>query len=178
MFGKILCGPPGNDGNYSASINYISRPDNPIGDDLQRLHNHEFGNIADDWVSMSREDRAALAVVTKTTRHNGTQFEVPLPWRMGSNRLPDNREIALHRLNKPKGRLKKNAPFEEAYCNAMKRNLELGYIECAIGESEKEQPLWYLPHQPVINSKKPWKTRVVFDCAAECAGINQNDRLL
>ncbi|VDP90760.1 unnamed protein product [Echinostoma caproni] len=178
MFSWILCGPLSNDGNYSASINFISRPGNPIGDDLERLYNHAFGDIADDRVSMSREDQAALAVVTETTRHNGTQFEVPLPWQTGSNRLPGNREIALHRLNYLEGRLKRNAQLKEAYCNAMKRNLELGYIEHAMGGIEKEQPLWHLPHHPVINPKKPQKIRVVFDCAAKCAGITLNDRLL
>ncbi|VDP90383.1 unnamed protein product [Echinostoma caproni] len=87
---------------------------------------------------MSREDRAALTVVLKTARHNGIQFEVPLPWRTGSNRLPDNREIALHRLNYLKARLKRNAQLKEAYCNAMKRDLELGYVERAMREIKKE----------------------------------------
>ncbi|VDP71431.1 unnamed protein product [Echinostoma caproni] len=118
MFGWILCGPLGNDGNYSTSINFISRSDNPIKDDLERLYNHEFGNIADDRVSMSRKDRATLAVVTETTRHNETQFEVPLSWRTGSNRLPHNREVVLHRLNYLNGRLKK-AYSKEAYRNAI-----------------------------------------------------------
>ncbi|VDP82173.1 unnamed protein product [Echinostoma caproni] len=54
MFGRILCGPLGHDGNYSASINFISRSDNRIEHDQYRLYNHEFGDIAD--------DRAALAV--------------------------------------------------------------------------------------------------------------------
>ncbi|VDP84838.1 unnamed protein product [Echinostoma caproni] len=114
-----------------------------MGDDLERLSNHEFGDIADDRVSMSREDRAALATVVKTTRYNGTHFEVPLPWRTGFNRLPDNL----------KGRLKRNVQLKEAYCNAMKRNLDLGYIERAVGEAEKEQPLWYPPHHPVYKTK-------------------------
>ncbi|VDP88043.1 unnamed protein product [Echinostoma caproni] len=47
-----------------------------------------------------------------------------------------------------------------------------------MGEIEKEQPLWYLPHHPLINPKKPQKIRVVFDCAAKLAGIALNDRLL
>ncbi|VDP89220.1 unnamed protein product [Echinostoma caproni] len=142
------------------------------------LYNRDFGDIAEDQVSMSREDRAALTVVTETTRHNGTQFEVLLRWRTGSNRLPDNRDTALHRLNYLKGRLKRNEQLKEAHFNAMKCKLELGYIERAMGEIEKEQPLWYLPHHPVINHKKPQKIGVVFDFAAECAGIALNDRLL
>ncbi|VDP87009.1 unnamed protein product [Echinostoma caproni] len=79
MFSWILCGPLGNDGDYSVPINYISRPDNPMGDDLEWIYTHEFRDIADDRVSISREDRAALAIVTETTGHSGTQFEVSLP---------------------------------------------------------------------------------------------------
>ncbi|VDP88680.1 unnamed protein product [Echinostoma caproni] len=74
-------------------------------------------------------------------RYNGIQFEESLPWRTGSNRLPDNQEISLSMLNCVKGRLKKNTQLKEAYCNAMKRNLELGFIERAVGEADKEQPL-------------------------------------
>ncbi|VDP83699.1 unnamed protein product [Echinostoma caproni] len=111
-------------------------------------------------------------------RRSGTQFEVSLPWQSGSNRLRASQEIALHRLNYLKGRLKKSAHLKEAYCNAMKRNLELGYIEPAAREAEKERILWYLPHQPVINPKKPLNTMVVFDCVAERAEIALNHRLI
>ena len=38
--------------------------------------------------------------------------------------------------------------------------------------------IWYLPHHPVINPKKPEKLRVVFGCAAKFQGKSLNDRLL
>ncbi|VDP92535.1 unnamed protein product [Echinostoma caproni] len=60
----------------------------------------------------------------------------------------------------------------------MKCNLDLRYIERAMGYVKEEHPLWYLPHHPVLNDKKPQKIRVVFNCAAKCAEIALNDRLL
>ena len=38
--------------------------------------------------------------------------------------------------------------------------------------------IWYLPHHPVFNPKKPEKTRVVFDCAAKFKGKSLNDHLM
>ncbi|VDP84430.1 unnamed protein product [Echinostoma caproni] len=156
-------------------MNYDSRPNNPIEDDLERLHNHEFEDMADDRVSISREGCAALAIVTERTRHNGIQFEVPLPWQTGSHRLPDNREVALHRLSYLKELLRRDTELQEAYYNAMKRNLELGYMRHIVREADNEEPPWYLPHYPVMNPKKPQRTRVGFDCAAICTGVALED---
>ena len=33
---------------------------------------------------------------------------------------------------------------------------------------------WFLPHFPVVNSNKPEKLRIVFDCAAEHRGPSLN----
>ncbi|XP_064641320.1 uncharacterized protein LOC135496114 [Lineus longissimus] len=38
--------------------------------------------------------------------------------------------------------------------------------------------MWYLPHHPVFNPKKPDKTRIVFDCAAKYKEISLNDNVL
>jgi len=37
--------------------------------------------------------------------------------------------------------------------------------------------VWYLPHHPVLNPKKPEKCRIVFDCAAKYGGSSLNDHV-
>ena len=44
--------------------------------------------------------------------------------------------------------------------------------ESAVVSDDRE---WYLPHFLFLNSKKPSKLRIVFDCAAKHMGISLND---
>ena len=44
--------------------------------------------------------------------------------------------------------------------------------------NQPRQPLWYLPHHPMLNPNKPDKVQVVFDCAAVFHGTSLNDQLL
>ncbi|XP_069988601.1 uncharacterized protein [Penaeus vannamei] len=37
--------------------------------------------------------------------------------------------------------------------------------------------VWYLPHHPVLNPKKPEKCRIIFDCAAKYGGSSLNDHV-
>ncbi|KAJ8034141.1 hypothetical protein HOLleu_20860 [Holothuria leucospilota] len=45
-------------------------------------------------------------------------------------------------------------------------------------EAYVETIKWYLPHQPVLHSRKPGRVRVGFDCASRYKGICLNDQLL
>ena len=42
----------------------------------------------------------------------------------------------------------------------------------------KINPVWYLPHHPVVHSLKPDKVRVVYDCAAKYKHVSLNEQLL
>ena len=39
--------------------------------------------------------------------------------------------------------------------------------EHAVEVNPKINPVWYLPHHPVVHSLKPEKVRAVYDCAAK-----------
>ena len=60
-----------------------------------------------------------------------------------------------------------------------------GYIEKGFAEkvridtdSQSSELSWFLPHQPVINPKKPLKLRIVFDCGAEIIGKSLSKSLV
>jgi len=38
--------------------------------------------------------------------------------------------------------------------------------------------IWYLPHHPVFQPRKPDKLRIVFDCSAKVDGVSLNDALM
>ena len=176
IFGWVICGSLDNEPRRTTSVNCISFSNSCVEEELQRLYNNEFGDLTDETGSMSREDQMALSVVAKS-RYRHEQFEVPLPWRPGADTLPNNREMVEKRLEGLKRRLWRNPQLKSRYFEVMQRNIDLGYVE-RLEKPTHHERIWYLPHHPVVNPKKPEKTRVVFDCAAKYRGHSLNDRLL
>ncbi|CAB4033136.1 uncharacterized protein LOC110985605, partial [Paramuricea clavata] len=77
-------------------------------------------------------------------------YEMPLPFRNGSPELPSNKLLALRRLQGLKTRLQKDQRYHQHYKSFMNDLLQRGYAE----------PV------PEVESNKPDKLRVVFDCGA------------
>ena len=50
--------------------------------------------------------------------------------------------------------------------------------EHAVEVNPKINPVWYLPHHPVVHSLKPDKARAVYDCAAKHKHVSLNEQLL
>ncbi|WP_239110332.1 hypothetical protein [Streptococcus dysgalactiae] len=178
IFGWILCGPTNNEHQTTASINFVSLEAGSVEKDLERLYNNEFGDLTDDRISNSREDQKALAIVVGETRVQDNHFEIPLPWRLSSALIPNNKGIVGKMLAYLKRRLQQDPQLKVKYCEVMQRNLNFGYMERVKETAQHGQRLWYLPHHPVVNTKKPDKVRVVFDCATKSRGLSLNDRLL
>ncbi|RTG91451.1 uncharacterized protein DC041_0006044 [Schistosoma bovis] len=67
----------------------------------------------------------------------------------------------------------------EKYQAVMNKHLSKGYIiEVSEERFDYDAVCWYIPHDLVINPKKPGKMRVVFDCAAVYQSCSLNDQLL
>ncbi|PIK36355.1 hypothetical protein BSL78_26812 [Apostichopus japonicus] len=62
----------------------------------------------------------------------------------------------------------------------MSNLVDKGYVELVPkGDIQRaDGAVWYLPHHPVHNPRKPDKLRVVFDCAATYNGTSLNDHVL
>ena len=119
--------------------------------------------IPDSKVSMSVEDKKALAIMEDSLKIVDGHYQVALPWKEQPPHLPSNRFMAERRLHGSKKRfLQDNALFER-YKTTMQGYLERGHAS-RVPDDELDMNgmlLWYLPHHPVFN--KPGKTRVAFD---------------
>ncbi|KAI3359202.1 hypothetical protein L3Q82_002719 [Scortum barcoo] len=89
-------------------------------------------------------------------------LEMPLPFKTRPQ-LPENKRLALLRLNQLKRKFEKNPKFDDDYTKFME-----GIFKDGDAEEAESQPkagnVWYIPHQGVYHPRKPGKIRVVFDC--------------
>ena len=101
-----------------------------------------------------------------------SHYELPLPFKQDPVKLPNNKEVALSRLGKLKGRLKHDSRYQKDYLAFMAEIIDRGYAERVPAEDIplNNNQVWYIPHHGVYHPKKPEKIRVVFDCSVEYAG--------
>ncbi|XP_038062585.1 uncharacterized protein LOC119733075 [Patiria miniata] len=112
-------------------------------------------------------------------RRDDGHFEMPLPLKTDVQ-LPNNKPVALKRLNKQKMKMLSNQKYRDDYKTFMENIIEKGYAE-KVPDEELDldnKAVWYIPHHGVYHPKKPNKIRVVFDCSAEYEGEVLNRHLL
>ena len=160
----------------------------------------------DNLVSMSQEDKRFLKIMETGTRKNQQgNWEMPLPFRSPTASMPNNRPLAVNRLNGLLRTLNRKPKMKEDYFQFMGKVFERGHAvpvpqyelltpndhsnrkePLKLTESEREQVAgvrgegrtWYLPHFGVYHPRKPDQIRVVFDSSAEFQGVSLNKELL
>ena len=165
--------------NFVRSSEALREVDDCLVHQLERFWEVEnAGVISESRLSMSVEDKRALAIMEQSVKLEDGHYQIVLPWRRYPPFLPYNRFMAERRLQSLKNRLLLDGELLENYKPTMEKYLTMGHARRVPLDEIKVQdkPLWYLPHHPVLN--KPGKTRVVFDCAAKLKGTSLNDRLL
>ena len=126
---------------------------------------------------MSKDEKRAMSILQTSTVLKNQRYEIPLLWKEDLPKLPNNKELALQRLEK---KLQKSTELEEKYSNAIKEYIDKG---CAIKLSEREANKTsnitnYIPHHCVSHPEKPNKVRVVFDAFAKYKNDSLNNHLL
>ena len=84
--------------------------------------------------------------------------------------LPNNKEMALHRLKHLKRRFTHNEKYRSDYTTFMATIIQNRYAERVPPkgeEDERSQQVWHIPHHRVYHPKKLNKIRVLFDCSAK-----------
>ena len=165
--------------NFVRSSEALREVDDCLMHQLERFWEvKNAGVISESRLSMSVEEKRALAIMEQSVKLEDGHYQIVLPWRQYPPFLPYNRFTAECRLQSLKNRLLLDGELLENYKAAMEQYLTMGHARrVPLDEiNVQDKPLWYLPRHPVLN--KPGKTRVVFDCAAKHKGTSLNDQLL
>ncbi|XP_057700916.1 uncharacterized protein LOC130921262 [Corythoichthys intestinalis] len=151
----------------------------PSASDILKILESDFNERNSENKFVSQEDVRFIQLLSKgiNLRHDD-HLEMPLPFKGSSPpSLPNNKRLAVIRLEHLKKRLKVNPAYFEHYQAFMADVIKKGDAEPA-PESLPGDTVWYIPHHGVYHPRKPGKLRVVFDCSAKFHGISLNDTLL
>lgn len=127
---------------------------------------------------LTQTEREEAKLIEESCLKVENQWMIPYPWRKDPNQLPDNRGLAIKRLESTERRLKRNPEQAEAYCKQME---EMESMKFARKLSKEEQdkyhgPVHYIPHHTVLRpDKKSTPVRIVFNASSAFQGHALND---
>ena len=127
---------------------------------------------------LTQTEREEAKLIEESCLKVENQWMIPYPWRKDPNQLPDNRGLAIKRLESTERRLKRNPEQAEAYCKQME---EMESMKFARKLSKEEQdkyhgPVHYIPHHAVLRpDKKSTPVRIVFNASSAFQGHALND---
>ena len=131
--------------------------------------------------TLSQEDKTFLKRLEEGIHQRSDgHYEMPLPLRDEMLSLPNNKSLALRRLNKLGQRFEDDMKYRDDYTTFINEIIAKGYAEKVPKEevSYNRGNVWYIPHYGVYHPKKPSKIRVVFDCSADYKRESLNKHLL
>lgn len=149
--------------------------------EVMKVFETDFHEANRDGQALSHDDRKFIKKAKEGIhRRDDGHYELSLPLRDERMMPPNNKELALSRIKKLKGRLKHDSTYRKDYQGFMSEIIEKGYAERVPPEelSLDNGRIWYIPHHGVYHPKKPGKIRVVFDASAEFKGESPNKHLL
>ena len=129
---------------------------------------------------LSVDDRIAEKIVHDSIKKENNRYLLKMPFKTDPSKIPNNRYVAVKRLQYLKNKLLRQPQLQEGYIKTVQSYIDAGYARKLTTEEvqdEKKYGRWYIPHHAVTNPKKPGKVRVVFDCAAQFLGKSLNDHL-
>ena len=154
---------------------FVSADADVFNQDLETAHSNEM---------ILLEDQRSYKIMKKSFRLVDDHYKLPLLWRSLDQDLPNNKWIALRRLKSLGKKMKRDPTLKKKYMEQVELMLEKGYAERIDEEDDadmralKDSKIWHVPHHSVVNSRKPEKLRIVFDCGAEHRGLPLNKVLM
>lgn len=144
----------------------------PTKPDLEDFWNIESIGVTDK--PSINDDDVAMETFRNTLKFKDKRYQVTWPWKSENPDLPQNRQLAISRLNSCLSKLKNKQELLQKYDNVIQDQLTKGVIEKVT--LDKEEGLkHYLPHHAVINpTKTTTKLRVVYDASAKTRQRHQS----
>lgn len=129
---------------------------------------------------LTSDEKRAISILESTTQRRSDRFETGLLWANDHVTLPDNKPMAILRLNCLARKLKADQ-FLAANLQKQIDEMEKTNMIRKLSEEEerhRSDRTWYLPVFPVTNPNKPNKVRILLDAAAKFRGVSLNSMLL
>ena len=103
---------------------------------------------------------------------------IPYPWKKDPTLLPNNKSLAMKRLESTEKRLNKNPELAAAYDKQMKEMSEMNFSR-KLSKEELETytgPVHYISHHAVIRPEsKSTPVKIVFNSSSVYQGHTLND---
>lgn len=182
----VACQVPENlveDGSHSGQLlmSFQTRTKEVISQsDVANMMELDFNDSHCGKTSLSYNDRLFLTTLREGVRMIEGHYIMPLPFSSKRPCLPNNRELALHRLRHLRRKMSKDSQYKRHYFDFMNDIIKKGHAEKVPSSDLKvdDGSVWYIPHHGVYHPKKKDKIRIVFDCSAKFQGTALNDHLL
>lgn len=165
--------------NFSVKTN-VKEVINPF--QVMKMFEMDFSEKrADRQGTLSQDDLQFLKKMEEGIRQTADgHYEMPLPFRGNTPKLPNNKPLALRRLNKLKTRMENDVKYRQDHMAFMQDIIRKGFAERVPHEQRPDDDgkSWYIPHHGVYHPQKPDKIRIVFDCSTTFMGHSLNKYLL
>jgi len=136
---------------------------------VDQLWNLEKIGICDPVETLSKTEREEMAkshFLETVTQASDGSYSVSLPWTNGKIDVPDNKRVAVCRLERVSDNLIKMDQFED-YGKIFNSWLEEDIVEI-VPEEQLSKPCHYLPHRPVFKPESlTTPIRPVFDASCK-----------
>lgn len=127
---------------------------------------------------LTQIEREEAEIISNSCVKVGQQWMVPYPWKKDPTLLPNNRPLAMKRLESTEKRLQKDKEKAMAYDNQM-QEMEKMKFSRKLSKKEVDSytgPVHYIPHHAVIRpEKKSTPVRIVFNSSSVYQGHALND---
>ncbi|XP_057380674.1 uncharacterized protein LOC130703071 [Daphnia carinata] len=185
-FGWCLGGKVGPQSEHQQTSHYVAHitlkeEERNLSELVERFWRLEAKDSVQPPTLMSAEDRGGEEILKRTSRYIENHHQAGLMWKTDNPELPDNHSMALSLLFQIERRFKRDSSYAKRHDDVIQEYIKLGHARLLSTEEAK----WrtpktnYMPHHGVQSSTSlTTKTRVVFDCSAECEGTSLNKNLL